>query len=257
MRPSFALGLLAAALAGGAHAQTAECELQLLATYPFPHRPTAEQARALQNCDADKLYYGIGVHFNYVQARHCAFAKENHDVLMMLYANGQGVPRNYAVAKMAACRAKADPVETEARLARLARMQGGREGPSPSIDICDDASSSGLIARCAANHAALEEQALDDQLEHISTRWSSEEKEAVQQVWKRAKVVGKKDALASLQAFEAGKLPVDEAARPLKELPQEWQAYQNAWIAFGKLRYPSVTQHAWKAYVAKKRAAAR
>ena len=258
MRHSFALALLAATLAASARADSAECERHLLTTYPFPHRPTTEQARALKDCDADKYYYGIGVHFDYVKARHCAFAMDSHDVLMMLYANGLGVPRNYAVAKMAACQAKADPAETEARLAHLARMQGGREGPSPAIDICDEASSSTLTARCAANRAALEEQALDDQLDQISTRWSSEEKEAIQLVWKLAKAFGKQDALASLQAFEAGRLPADDGTRPPKgDLPQDWQAYQNAWAAFGKRRYPSVTQNAWKAYFAKKRAEAR
>lgn len=256
MRRSLALAVLAASLAASAHADTAECERHMLGTYPFPHRPTAEQVKAMKDCDADKFYYGIGLHFDYVKARHCAFAKGNHDVLMMLYANGLGMPRNYAVAKMAACQAKADPAETQARLAHLTRMQGGREGPSPTIDICDSASSSALVARCAANRAALEEQALDEQLEQISTRWSSEEKEAIQLVWKHAKAFGKKDALAWLQTFEAGKLPADDGAPPAKaDAPPDWLAYQNAWMAFGKLRYPSVTQQAWKAYFAQKRAA--
>ena len=118
MRQAFVTALLA--LASSAHADTSECEIHKLATYPFPHRPTAEQAAALKDCDADKLYYGIGVHFDYVKARHCAFAADSQDVLMMLYANGLGVPRNYAVAKMAACRA--DATEIEARLAGDAQV---------------------------------------------------------------------------------------------------------------------------------------
>jgi hypothetical protein len=256
------LAVFAATLAAGAHAETAECERHLLATYPFPHRPTAELAAVMKDCDADKFYYGIGVHFNYVKARHCAFAKDKHDVLMMLYANGLGVPRNYVVAKMAACRTDATPAETEARLARLARMQGGREGPSPSIDLCDDASSDVLLARCAANRAALDEQALDEQLEQLTTRWSSAEQDAILLVWRHARLFGKTDAIKSLQEFEAGKLPIfslEDLARAERELhgqmPASWQAYRDAWLAFGKLRYPSVAPHAWKTYFTRKRAA--
>ncbi len=268
MRKLFALGLLAATLAGTAHADSAECEINMLASYPFSHRPTAEQARALQDCDADKLYYGIGTHFNYLQARHCAFAKDSHDVLMMLYANGLGVPRNYAVAKMAACRAKADPAETEARLARLARMQGGREGPSPSIDICDDAASSHLLARCAAIRMGLADQERNARIDTVSARWSDAEKAALMQVRRHAGELGLvEEVLGSLLEFEAGRLPsfsVEEAAGAERELGQlkmspdrlrNWQAYREAWLALGRIRYPSVAAHAWKAYFAKRRVA--
>jgi len=134
----------------------------------------------LKDCDADKLYYGIGVHFDYVKARHCAFAADSQDVLMMLYANGLGVPRNYAVAKMAACRA--DATEIEARLARLARMQTGKEGPSPKIDMCDDAANSHLLSRCAAIQLDLADQDRNARIDTISARWNDAEKSALQQV---------------------------------------------------------------------------
>ncbi len=295
----------------GAHAENAECERHQLATYPFSHRPTAEQTAALQDCDADKLYYGIGQHFNYVKARHCAFAKDNHDVLMMLYANGLGVPRNYAVAKMAACRADAAPFETSGRLEHLARMQTGKEGPSPKIDICDDATSGRLMGRCAGIKAALAAQERDDKIERLSTRWSDAEKAALQQLRKHAHVFAEahgrgevdlsgsargafvreaveaqqEDFLKSLQEFEAGKLPSftqNDFAQADKELNQayqrlkaqkdpdyeggvtfaeiqgvqrNWLAYRDAWVAFGKVRYPAVAPHAWRAYFTQKRTA--
>lgn len=309
MRKAYALTLLA--VMAGAHADSAECERHLLATYPFPHRPTAEQAKALQDCDADKLYYGIGQHYDYVKARHCAFAKDNHDVLMMLYANGHGVPRNYVVAKMAACRAESAPAETSGRLEHLARMQTGKEGPSPKIDLCDDATSGFLAGRCASISGALKDQERDDKIERLSVRWSDAEKSALQQLRKkfaafvearsrgevdlsgtaRAAFVREEantlqdDFLQSLLDFEAGKLPAfsqDELARTDKELNQvyqrvkaqkdpaysgaivfeeiqaaqrSWLAYRDAWAAFGKVRYPSVAPHAWKAYFTRKRVA--
>lgn len=266
MKKAFASVLLA--LAASAHADDAQCERHMLATYPFPHRPTAEQAKALQDCDADKLYYGIGVHFDYVRARHCAFAKENHDVLMMLYANGLGSPRNYAVAKMAACRAEAAPAETEARLGRLARMQTGKEGPSPRIDICDDAASSQLVARCAGIRADLADQERAARIESLTTRWTEGEQAALQRVLRQAvEPALKAEVLDALREFEAGKLPAhtpDEAVRAERDLSQvkvaaerqsAWLAYRDAWLALGKLRYPAVPSHAWKTYFTRKRLA--
>lgn len=266
MRKAFVLAVLAASLAASARADTAECEIDMLATYPFSHRPTAEQTAALKDCDADKLYYGIGVHFDYAKARHCAFAKNSHDVLMMLYANGLGVPRNYAVAKMAACRAEASAPETEARLERLARMQTGKDGPSPKIDICDDAASSHLGARCAAIQSGLADQERAARIDTISARWKDAEKAALQQL--RGQVADSaqlEEVLTALQEFESGKLPtftLGDAASAEREMGQmkvapekqrSWLAYRDAWMALGKLRYPSVAPHAWKAYFTRKR----
>ena len=269
LRKSFASAVLAASLAASAHADSAECEIDMLATYPFSHRPTSEQAAALKDCDADKLYYGIGMHFDYLKARHCAFAKDGQDVLMMLYANGLGVPRNYAVAKMAACRAVAQPQEVEARLSRLTRMQTGKEGPSPKIDICDDAASSQLGARCAAIQSGLADQDRAARIDTISARWSDAEKAALQQLRLRASESAQlEEILSALQDFEAGKLPAlttEEAAGIEREMGQmkippeklrSWVAYRDAWLALGKLRYPSVAPHAWKAYFGKRRMAA-
>lgn len=265
MRKAFATTLLA--LAASAHADTSECEIHKLATFPFPHRPTAEQAAALKDCDADKLYYGIGVHFDYVRARHCAFATDRQDILMMLYANGLGGPRNYAVAKMAACRS--EPTEIEARLARLARMQTGKEGPSPKIDMCDDAANSHLLSRCAAIQLELSDQERNARIDTISARWSDADKAALLSVRRHAVDTAQvEEILSSLLEFEAGKLPsftMEDAAAAEREMSQmkippdrqrSWLAYRDAWLALGKLRYPSAAPHAWKAYFAKRRIAA-
>lgn len=265
MRKAFVTALLA--LVSSAHADTSECEIHKLATYPFPHRPTAEQAAALKDCDADKLYYGIGVHFDYVKARHCAFAADSQDVLMMLYANGLGVPRNYAVAKMAACRS--DATEIEVRLARLSRMQTGKEGPSPKIDMCDDAANSHLLSRCAAIQLDLADQDRNARIDTISARWNDAGKSALQQVRRHgADPAQIEEILNALLDFEAGKLPsftAEDAAAAEREMNQmkiaperqrSWLAYRDAWLALGKLRYPAVAPHAWKAYFAKRRIAA-
>jgi len=269
VRHFIALALLAVAAA--AQADTAEeCLRHELTTYPFPHRPSAEQSEALKGCSADKLYYGIGMHTDYVRARQCAFLTESHDVLMMLYANGLGGPRNYTVAKMAACRAEAAPAEKEARLAKLARMQSGKEGPAPKIDLCDGAAAGALGARCADIRTALRDQEREDHIGKIAYRWSVTERAAFQQL---RKLEGgfEEDLYAALLAFEARKLPAfpaDALAKAEREMQQalaqakgasatqrNWLAYRDAWVMFGKVRYPSVASHALKTYLTQKRAA--
>lgn len=309
MHKSIAIALLAASLAASARADTSECEIDMLATYPFPHRPTKEQAQALKDCEAEKPYYGIGMHFDYVKARQCAFAKDDHEVLMMLYANGLGVPRNYAVAKMAACRAGPSAIETPGRLSMLTRMQMGQEGPSPKIDMCDDVSSTVLQVRCTAIATALAGQERDEKIDRMSSRWSDAQKAALLQLRKQAAAFAdarsngevdrsgsgaaaymseeanaqQEDFLKSLLDFENRKLPdftQEDALKAEREMNEvflrlkrskdpgnpglvqfagiesaqrSWMAYRDAWVAFGKVRYPAVSAYAWKAYFTRKR----
>jgi hypothetical protein len=60
---------------------------------------------------------------------------------MMLYANGQGVTRNYKFAKKAACSTDAATMEIVSWLQHLTNMGFGNEGANPKIDICDDITS--------------------------------------------------------------------------------------------------------------------
>ena len=54
-------------------------------------------------CDSTGFCYGIDKPVDYAQARLCAFAEPDLGVLAMLYANGQGVTRDYGVARKAVC----------------------------------------------------------------------------------------------------------------------------------------------------------
>jgi uncharacterized protein YecT (DUF1311 family) len=80
------------------------------------------------------------------QVRACALAKDDNAVLMMLYANGYGVPRDTGRAIHHACSldfiAKS---EMEHRIAHLV------DGPTPEkpFDLCDDITSGYMGAVCA------------------------------------------------------------------------------------------------------------
>lgn len=82
------------------------------------------------------------------QAVHrCAVQDGNDAVLMMLYANGYGVPRDIDRAIGHACRVDSAQAEVEGRLAHLRRMKEGDEGEP--FDLCDDITSGLMMGFCA------------------------------------------------------------------------------------------------------------
>lgn len=79
--------------------------------------------------------------------RACAAAANDDDVMVMLYANGLGVPRNLDVATAYACRAGGAEMEVTYRIEHL---QALRTTPSARrYDQCDDATSGNMLGYCA------------------------------------------------------------------------------------------------------------
>jgi hypothetical protein len=73
-------------------------------TAPASDRPTPEEVTKLKGCNSVDLYYGIGAPADPVAARKCAFLEQAKGermvsggsmILMMVYANGAGVERNF------------------------------------------------------------------------------------------------------------------------------------------------------------------
>jgi hypothetical protein len=114
------------------------------------HRSAPAAAIRREACDASELYYqkrsqATTTAAEWNKVRECALAHDDHAVLMMLYANGFGVPRDLDIAMHYACSldfvAKA---EMEARIAHLAKLQ-----PGAVFDQCDDITSGAMGGRCA------------------------------------------------------------------------------------------------------------
>lgn len=81
------------------------------------------------------------------KVRACAVAANDDDVMVMLYANGLGVPRNLDVAIHYACRAGGAVMEMKYRIEHLQALQktpGGKR-----YDQCDDATSGYMLGFCA------------------------------------------------------------------------------------------------------------
>jgi len=113
--------------------------------------PQAPGVSAPSNCDATDLYYrkhsqAVVSQAEWDQVRACAIVRDDHTVLMMLYANGFGVPHNADIAIHHACMLPfAAKAEMEARVAHLAR------GPEAGkvFDQCDDITSGRMGTLCA------------------------------------------------------------------------------------------------------------
>lgn len=105
-------------------------------------------------CDAAGLYYrkrsqATTSPAEWNAVRECALARGDNAVLMMMYANGFGVPRDTDIAIHYACSLDfAAKAEMEGRVAHLA---GGL--PAGAVfDQCDDITSGRMGAVCAAIH---------------------------------------------------------------------------------------------------------
>lgn len=119
---------------------------------PAADGPSSAERAALAACDAEALYYGIGVPTDDTAARKCAYAHDDTGILMMIYANGRGVPRNVDVAVRLACDFGGAPMELEYRLAHLlGRGKDVAAAPGKAFDVCDDVTSGMMGGVCAAH----------------------------------------------------------------------------------------------------------
>ena len=139
------------------------CERFATTAIPPGDMPSAAESAALRGCDAEALYYGIGTPVDDARARHCAYAQidvSGADTLMMIYANGRGVPVNLDLALRFACKVGGAPAELGGRLHQLwkARASGGPKWTQP-FDVCDDATSGNMLGYCAAHTERIDSQA--------------------------------------------------------------------------------------------------
>lgn len=127
---------------------------------PAQDLPGDAERASLDGCDAEDLYYGISSQRDPVLARKCAYLeREKADeapifggsaVLMMVYANGLGVPRNEPLAIHFACEVGGAPFEIEGRVAHLVERSKAASLPD-ELDLCDDITSGFMMGACSAH----------------------------------------------------------------------------------------------------------
>jgi uncharacterized protein YecT (DUF1311 family) len=129
--------------------------------------PTSATAPA--KCDAIDLYYrkrsqAATAQTEWDQVRACALAHDDHTVLMMLYANGFGVPRNTDIAIHHACLVEsAAEAEMKFRIEHLASL------PANAVfDQCDDITSGRMGTECAAIRESLDQRVRGARLQRLA-----------------------------------------------------------------------------------------
>lgn len=171
------------------------------------------------------------------QAVHrCAVQERSDAVLMMLHANGHGVPRDIGRAIAHACRVDGAPAELAGRLEHLQRMAA--EQDKAPFDLCDDITSGMMMGFCAGIAQDTDSRARDAALARLAAsltpaqrarfaalrraadafaRSVGENETDLSGTARAAMAIGAQAAvhdelLADLRAAEAGKLPAGTPA---------------------------------------------
>lgn len=123
------------------------CRAMAPPAFPEADRPTEEEVQGFRgrNCYAQLALHGIDQPLDVIRARRCAFAELSGrsepdavggtEVLLAIYANGLGVPRNLDLALAIACAHSASPELRAFRVRRLEAMRAGRT--TTPLDACE------------------------------------------------------------------------------------------------------------------------
>ncbi|MBV9655119.1 MAG: hypothetical protein JOZ42_11215, partial [Acetobacteraceae bacterium] len=144
-----------------------------------------ETASLPGTCSSEALYYGIGMPANPALAFRCALRERNHaddrslfsgDVMLMtMYANGVGAPRDLERAIALACEIDGAPAEVSGRVDHLASLRD-QHWQGHDFSYCDDITSGAGQGFCAAHDAALADQARKTRIEAVASGWTGKEK---------------------------------------------------------------------------------
>lgn len=153
----------------------AQCKAHARLEFPAADLPGPRDMRGLIACDAPGSYFGVQSPVDFVKARHCAFTQpaatfQGSGILAMLYANGQGVTRDYGLAGKAACSASEDPHEVAEILNKLARA----EKEQGELDICENVWGESLTAGCLLVEANQRAEVRSARMAAITATWPAE-----------------------------------------------------------------------------------
>lgn len=181
--------------------QTRLCDTALkVVVLPKEDMAPETERGSLTNCKSDVLYYGLdGKKPDSVRARWCAYQEEANDdgssgvfngsdVLLMIYANGDGIKRNWPLAFRFACQVDGAPAELSGRIRHIEAMRQQPQGmdcdqANPAgcrLDICDDITSGYMQGRCALETSDRNETPLKAKEDAMVASWPAEHRAAYQ-----------------------------------------------------------------------------
>lgn len=271
-----------------ANAQARSCIGIGFAKFPAEDKP--KNFKTLKNCDSESLYYGIGRPKDFKKARECAFYEvvetpanlfSGQVILMMIYANGEGVKQNIPLAEQLACEIGGAPAEIEGRMEHLEDLKlfpaKGR------FDYCDDITSGRSAGECSAHHDRSASVDRKSKLKMLMSKWTSAEKIAFNPLQKasakftedrssqevdmtgtmrsafviREEAIQESDFIESLEKLEKGKAPHYSPAEMEKEkirlktaLERVRSAPEAATALWGTVNKENIalTQASWNQY---------
>lgn len=275
---------------------------------PAADRPTAAEVKKLAKCSSVDAYFGFGQPADVVKARKCAYAEIDRGdkdilggkaMLMAIYANAKGVPRNLDLALNLACTIGGEPGDAAGRIRQLDRLKKSNWA-GDNFGICGHSSGHDLYAQCVILQERFDKIEREQKLNDLAAKWSAPEKKAFHTFQDEAEkfflvqaangvdlsgtfeiqeqVFQRNNFLTALEQLERGELPkyTDEefqrsearetaayqhtqtgdvshwgtvTPESVKKSEEAWQRYRSAWIAFGKLKYPAVSETSWKAWL--------
>jgi hypothetical protein len=191
------------------------CRSVISRRVPAADRPRPQLTSSLSECRPLDLYYNRPERRDPVRARLCALSEvgrgqpeESRLVLMNLYANGEGVPRNLDLSIHLACGMNVVPAEMHARVMRLDRLRTQRWTGSDFDYVLDDRSS---FPSAAGVHYYI----------RIDTERRNAELRRLTAAWPAAQL----DALFRLERAKAAYAQAHARVAIFQASPAEWIEY--------------------------------
>jgi uncharacterized protein YecT (DUF1311 family) len=176
---------------------------------------------ALDGCDSEALYYGIGIAPDPGKAAKCALieAKDGDDsvfggrtMLMTAHANGRGVKRDLDLATRLACQIDGAPAERDGRVRHLAELKKtGWKGSD--FDYCDDITSGLAMGYCADREARRADAVRETKLARLAGGYTPAQRQAL--------AVLRKAHGAFVDAHGSGEVDLSGTARAALQIAAE------------------------------------
>ena len=251
---------------------------------PAADRPARAEESALAGCSSVDAYFGFGGPVDPVKARKCALAEIDRDartplggktILMMVYANGKGVHRNFDLALKLACTIGGAPGDAAGRVHQLDRLKK-ENWTGDNFSICAHSSGHELYEQCAILQERFDQIERDQKFDELTVDWSARDRKAFHSFLAQAEeffhvqamngvnlegtfevseeAFLKNGLLAALEQFERGELPGHSAAELQHAEAAESAAYlrtqTGSVAAWGTVTRESVkkSEEAWRRY---------
>ena len=223
---------------------------------PVADRPTPGEEGALAGCSSVDAYFGFAGPVDPVKARKCAYAEIDRGakpplggktILMMVYANARGVPRNFDVALKLACTIGGAPGDAAGRVHQLDHLKKAN-WTGDNFSICAHSSGHELYEQCAILQERFDKIERDQKLNELTSAWSVRDKKAFHSFMAEAEnffrvqasngvnlegtfevseeVFLRNGLLSALEQFERGELPRHSAEEFHRAEAEENAAYQ-------------------------------